>query len=102
MSDLEDRGYLDESRGNTDPYLEGKSCVCRRALRITTKLLLDHAIPQCDPAVDIMKNVNKTDEYGELTEKQIQDARKRRARWAADVLIHLCAMWSGRPITAAA
>lgn len=24
MSDLEDRGYLDESRGNADPYLEGK------------------------------------------------------------------------------
>ena len=23
MSDLEDRGYLDESRGNVDPYLEG-------------------------------------------------------------------------------
>lgn len=40
--------------------------------------------PQVTPlciAVDIMKNVNKTDEYGELTEQQIQDARKRRARW---------------------
>jgi hypothetical protein len=24
MSDLEDRGYLDESRGNVDPYLEGE------------------------------------------------------------------------------
>jgi hypothetical protein len=43
-----------------------------------------HAVPGATPscsAADIMKNVNKTDEYGELTEQQIQDARKRRARW---------------------
>lgn len=39
------------------------------------------------PAVDIMKNVNKTDEYGELTEQQIQDARKRRARWGQGRLL---------------
>lgn len=54
VSDLEDRGYLDESRGNADPYLE-----------------------------DVMKNVNKV-EYGELSEEQIAAARKRRARGMVD------------------
>lgn len=39
----------------------------------------------CVSAADIMKNVNKV-QYEELTEKQIADARKRRARWGRNTL----------------
>lgn len=50
VSDLEARGVLDESRDQKDPYLE-----------------------------DVMANMGRV-QYGDLSEDQIQDARKRRSR----------------------
>ena len=76
MSDLEERGYLDDSRDNNDPYLEGEPPECCSAL--------PRVMPVASPATacrhaDIMRSVNKV-QYEELSEEQIAAARKRRAR----------------------